>query len=115
MLDSVFIALGVVLDPLFGALGYSTGQISICGGLTVVFGVVSSLVTGVLLDKYQKYLRTLRLICWGTTLAFIASFSLFYIKSVYCLAAVAITIGVTLVPILPVGSAFAGELTFPME
>ena len=114
-LDSVFITLGVVLDPFFGALGFSTGQISIAGGCTVIAGVSVSLVSGVLLDKYRKYLRTLRIICWGATVVFALAYSIFIFKSFWFLCIIATIIGGVLVPILPVGSAFAGELTFPME
>jgi MFS family permease len=115
MVDSVFIALGVVLDPFFGALGFTTGQISIIGVLFVLSGVVSSLIFGVLLDKYRKYLATLKVICFGTTIILTACYGTFIQGNYYFVCASAILIGSIMVPMLPVGSAFAGELTFPME
>lgn len=83
--------------------------------MCVISGVISSLVTGILLDKYQKYLLTLRIICWGTTLIFVITFTIYVESNDYYLYTMCILIGTLLVPILPVGSAFGGELTFPME
>jgi MFS family permease len=115
MLDSVFIALGVVLDPFFGALGFTTGQISILGAIFVVCGVISSLIFGVMLDKYRKYLQTLKAICYGTTFMLLTCYASFLQGSIWIVGASSMLIGIIIVPILPVGSAFAGELTFPME
>lgn len=115
MLDSVFITLGVVLDPFFGALGFTTGQISIIGGIFVVSGVISSLLFGALLDKYRKYLTTLKTICFGTTFMLLSCYASFIQGSFWIVAASSMLIGTIIVPILPVGCAFAGELTFPMD
>ena len=58
---------------------------------------------------------TLRIICWGTTLALVITFSVYVEKSTAYMYTMCVLIGSLLVPILPVGSAFGGELTFPME
>ena len=50
-LDGVFIGIGVVLDPFFKALSFSTSQISALGGIFVISGVISALIIGVVLDK----------------------------------------------------------------
>ena len=50
-LDGVFISIGVVLDPFFGVLGFSSSEISALGGIFVICGVSSALVIGYVLDK----------------------------------------------------------------
>jgi len=50
-LDGVFIGIGVVLDPFFEALGFSSSEISALGGIFVICGVLSALVIGYVLDK----------------------------------------------------------------
>jgi hypothetical protein len=57
----------------------------------------------------------MRIICWGTTAVFVITFTVYIEKSDAYLYTMCALIGTLLVPILPVGSAFGGELTFPME
>lgn len=77
--------------------------------------MISSIVFGVMLDKYKKFLITFRVICFGTFIVMLSAFASFTTKNFYVVAITAIIIGILLVPFLPVGSAFAGELTFPMQ
>jgi len=114
-LGSVFFAIGIVIDPLFSAFDIGTSEIAICGALTVISGVIGCLITGAYLDKSRKYLLTLKAICWGSTLLFIAAFTIYLEKNIYFIGTICIMIGLTITPILPLGSAFAGELTFPMD
>lgn len=114
-LDAVFIAIGVVLDPFFEALGFSSTEVSILGVTVVLSGVISSLVVGALLDKYRKYLLIYRVVCFGSMLVWLACFGIFLTKNIWIVGATAIFIGGFLVPFLPVGTSFAGEITFPMQ
>ena len=114
MLYSVFLALSVILDPFFESLGVDHSQVSIIGGVFVVAGVFSSLLFGLLLDKYRKYLLITRILCFGSLIVLAGCFGTFREGSIWIIGASAIVIGILIVPILPVGISFAGELTFPM-
>jgi len=77
LLDAIFVAFGVVLDPFFEALGFNTTEISILGGSFVIAGVFSSIVAGILLDKYRKYNLILRIISFGSAIILVVSFGIF--------------------------------------
>ena len=77
LLDAIFVAFGVVLDPFFEALDFTPTEVSILGGSFVIAGVVSSIVTGILLDKYRKYNLILRIISFGSTIILASCYGLF--------------------------------------
>ena len=114
-LDGVFIGIGVVLDPFFEGLKLPSSAVSIFGGIFVVTGVMSSLVFGFLLDKYRRYLLTLRIITFGSLLAFAICYGTFSTFNIWIIGINTMLAGILIVPILPVGTAFAGEVTFPMQ
>jgi len=113
-LDGVFIGIGVVLDPFFEALGFSTTEISALGGIFVICGVISSLSVGFLLDKTMKYKLTLRVVCFGSAVLFGVGYASFATKNIYVVGANIILDGAVLVPFLPVCISYAAEVTFPM-
>lgn len=113
-LDGVFIGIGVVIDPFFGAIGFGTTTISVLGGIFVISGVLSALLVGVILDKTSKYLLTMRIICFGSTFLFAVGYVTFATENVYIVGANIIVDGMILVPFLPVCIAYAAEVTFPM-
>jgi hypothetical protein len=69
---------------------------------------------GVLLDRFKKYLLMLKLICFGSMTMLLIGYGVFSSYNLYAVAFNSMMIGALIVPILPVGCAFAGELTFPM-
>lgn len=113
-LDGVFIGIGVVLDPFFEALGFSTSEISALGGIFVICGVLSALVIGYVLDKTSKYQLTMRSICIGSTVLFAVGYASFATGNIYIVGANIILDGFALVPFLPVCISYAAEVTFPM-
>ena len=80
----------------------------------MISGVISSLIVGVLLDRFKRYLLIFSLICFGSMAMLIIGYGVFSTYNFYAVAANSMLIGALIVPILPVGCAFAGELTFPM-
>lgn len=103
------------MDPFFESLGFTSTEVSLLGGLVVISGVIASLVVGFLLDKYRKYILMFRLVCFGSTVIWLACYGIFPSENIYFVAVTTVFIGAFLVPILPVGTAFAGEITFPMQ
>lgn len=114
MLDSIFIALGVVIDPFFEALGFTSTEVSILGGVFIIAGVVNSLIFGVLLDKYRKYSLITKIISVGCFLVLASFYLVMQTGSKLFVFIISVIFGMILVPFLPVSIAFAGEITFPM-
>ena len=78
-------------------------------------GVVSSMINGVLLKRYGKYLLMLRIFCFGTTGLLLSV--MFLTPADYKLViAVSMIVGAMfLVPTIPIGIAFANEVSHPMN
>ena len=88
---------------------------SLLGSLIITVGVFTSTIVGVILNKYQKYLLMVRLSAWGTFLLLSCCVYTFYTKNLTMIAVNLVVAAVALIPIIPVGIDFAGELTFPYE
>ena len=114
MIDGVFVLFGVVIDPYLEGLGYTTTDASIVGGLVVLIGVIACIVSGLLLDKYPKYLLFTRMICFGSFVGMCGAYAIFPFTNVPMMYGFGCMVGIFLVPILPVGAAFVAELTFPL-
>jgi hypothetical protein len=108
-------AFGSSVYPLFEPLGFSTTNISTMGVFVVFFGVCSSVINGVLLKCYNKFLLMVRIQCFGTFFFLGCAVYLFQTSYLRVLALIMIIGAVFLVPVIPIGIAFAAELTFPVE
>ena len=71
MVDGCFISLSDIISQLFTDYHYSESETSMFGGITVVFGVLSSMCIGIMLQKTSRYLITIRVVCIGTFSCFI--------------------------------------------
>jgi hypothetical protein len=81
----------------------------------VVAGVVACILVGCLLDRYSKFLLSLRLVCFGAcTTALVAAF-VFPLGSILFTTINMIAAGISIVPVIPVCISFASEVTFPMQ
>ena len=112
---AIYTCLGAIINQLMAPYGYSSGQTGIAGFVFIVAGVAGSAVSGVVLDKTQKYLLTYKLLCLGTlvfALGFIWSLPS---KNLLVLCANLFLLGISLLPIIPVGFAFSVELAFPVS
>ena len=115
LVNGLFTAFGCVLGPLFEPYGFEALSISIFGALFTIVGVLSSIVFGLLLDKYHKYLLLLRIICIGTTISMGAAVFIVPTNSKWFVGLNMIVAGIFIVPMIPLGISFACELTFPMD
>jgi MFS family permease len=113
-LFAIYIALATVINPLLQPFGYDDGVIAELGACFIVAGVLSTLVTGILLDKSKKYLLTLRVITIASCLSAIASYFILPLSNNLLCFVVITLIGLCLVPIMSIGFAFATELTHPI-
>ena len=77
-------------------------------------GVISCMVVGVLLDRFNKFLLTLRVVCFGTTVVAMICTGVFPMNKVKITSGLMVLAGLILLPIIPVCISFASEVTFPM-
>jgi hypothetical protein len=104
------INISVLLTPTFTQV-----EVSLIGAVVILVGVFTSIIVGVILNKYQKYLLMSRLSAWGTFILLAVCTYTFYTKDRILIAVNLIITAIALIPIIPVGIDFAGELTFPYE
>jgi len=114
LVDGSFIAFGSVLGPLFAGIFTPSYTSIICGATTVV-GLIMSFCSGILIQRKQKFRAMMRFSCIGTALVGSSLTYLLTTKKTYLIAGNVIMIGMVIVPIIPVGINFSGELTFPIE
>jgi hypothetical protein len=83
--------------------------------VTVIAGVMSSMVAGALIQRYHKYRLMLRLSCWGTALFLILSVFTFPTRDMAYVLPNVLAVGLFIVPVIPISMNFSQEITFPME
>jgi sugar phosphate permease len=110
----VYLSLGALLSPIFEPYGYSNTEISMLGVEFIISGVISCMVVGCLLDRYSKFLVTLRVVCWGSTVVAMVCTGLFPLNKIKVTTGLMVLAGIILLPIIPVCISFASEVTFPM-
>lgn len=121
MLYGAFVSLPIELAPIFSfyveADGvtplYSDTVVAIYGMAVSILGIFSSVIAAVLLQKYQRFSLSLKLICGTTFVCGISSMITIPIGNIWITGITIIILGIGLVPISPVGMNFASELTFP--
>jgi len=85
------------------------------GGLFTIFGMISSIIAGILLDKYTCYLKLYRAICIGTAITFLIMLVTYPSGNAWLVGANMAVSGVAVAPMMNVGISFAAELTFPLS
>ena len=115
MLYGVYTCLGAIINNLVEPFGYTSVDSSIFGATFIFFGLCGSFVASSILDKTQKYLKTLRIVCWGSFLFSSLIFITLPSKSVYWLDLNIAILGIFILPIIPVGFSFSVELTYPVS
>jgi hypothetical protein len=114
MLQGGFIAFGINISILLTPT-FTQVQVSLIGALIITVGVFTSMIAGVILNKFHKYLLMVRLSAWGTFILLSLCTYSFYTGDRRLIAANLVVTAIALIPIIPVGIDFAGELSFPYE
>jgi hypothetical protein len=78
-------------------------------------GVVASMVAGIVLNKYHKYLLMVRLAAFGTAIILGLALFTYGTKNVDLISVNMIAGACCMVPIIPVSIDFSAELTFPQD
>ena len=123
MMYGVYTTLGAIINNLVEPKGYTASDSSIFGASFILSGLVGSFVFSALLDKYQRYLLQLRVICFGVLFLYFFTFKTLQDKdeanqgqtNVILLSVNIACIGFILLPIIPLGYSFSIELTYPVS
>ena len=114
LVDGSFIAFGSVLGLLFAGI-YSTSKTSVVCGITTLLGIGMSFVSGVIIQRKKKFRLMMRLSCIGTTIVLSIGAVIWGPNHDLVLTIAVLSLGMVIVPIIPVGINFSAELTFPVE
>jgi len=114
LLQGGFLAFGININQLLSP-PFNDVELSGLGSLIILVGVVTSVVTGFVLNKWHKYVLMVRLSAFGSLIMLGISIYAVYIDNALFIAVSLILAAVALIPIIPVGIDFASELTFPYE
>lgn len=68
LMQGSFLAFGTNINQLFTPVGFLEVDISILGCGVILMGVVASMVAGIILNKYHKYLYMIRSAAFGTSI-----------------------------------------------
>ena len=113
---AVYACLGGTIDFLMANKGYHIVDTSIVGGGFIVAGVFGSGIIGVILDKYRKgYLLTLRILVFCCLVVCIPFYWTLPTGKWYILAPNAALFGLFALPLIPVGTLFCVEISFPIN
>jgi len=117
MLFGVYTTLGAIIDDISASYKYSDKEAAIFGAVFVASGVVGAFVISTFLDKYNAYLKALRLVCFGGLASgIIMKYTIAMGPEYFEYACVNIGVaGFFIVPIIPVSFGFAVELTYPVS
>ena len=102
-----------MISSLTRDFGYSGGDNGLFGSFYIISGMLGSLIAGILLDKFQKFKRTLIFAILVPILAFILTFITLPTGNVYLLALTFSLCGIGILPVSTISYSFAVELTFP--
>lgn len=114
MVDGAFISFSDIISEIFTDYGYKVADVSIFGGVTVVFGVLSSMCIGIFLQKTSKYLIVIRCVCFGTFTLLILAAAILPLGHFWPTAFTCGILGSCIVPVIPASMGLGAELTFPM-
>lgn len=114
MVDGSFISMSDIISQLFTDYHYTETDTSMFGGVTVIFGVTSSMCVGIMLQKKSNYLVAIRCVCVGTMCCFVLAAIILPLGNFWATLFTVGLLGACLVPVIPASMGLGAELTFPM-
>lgn len=115
MLYGVYTCLGAIINTLVSPYGFTSGDTSVFGATCIVSGLVGSFIVAALLDRYKKFLLTIRVLCLGSLLATSLVNYTLPSRNMWLLEVNIAFVGFFVLPIFPVGYSFSVELTYPVS
>ena len=114
-MQGVFTSFGTNIDLFFKPLGFSSSLISAMGFCMTLCGVISSLVVGFFLAKYQRYLLTARTLIASSLIIIILATLSFRTDLKGLIFINMVLLSMCTIPIIPLSIGFSAELGFPHE
>jgi hypothetical protein len=96
-------------------IGFKSYQISLQGIFLTIFGVGSSMFTGIAIKKYHRYKLLLRVYATGSFVILLILMGMFQTENVILISINLVLAACCLIPIIPVSIDFSSELTYPIE
>jgi len=114
LLFGLYTTFGNLLSVIVGPFGYTASEIAGLGVIVLIAGVFTALINGILLDKYSKYLLTVRILTFTIAVAVLLTTFVFPMKDKrgYLIAVLCLIGGVS-VSMIPTAFAFGVELSYP--
>lgn len=114
LIYSLYAGVGFVINPLFYPCGFDQFRISLIGMFVVFFGAIGAVSAGKYLDKTNRYLFTMKCVCFIATVAAFSAIFLMPTGKDWAAVIFCFLFGVGLVPIMPVCFAFGTEVSHPL-
>lgn len=110
-----YTCLGAVINDICEPYGFGSADAGMFVGIFIVSGLTGSFILSGYLDKYNAYLKILRLVCC-MSLIFSTGMVFSLDSGILWLVCINISfLGFFLLPIIPVSYSFAVELTYPVS
>jgi len=119
LINGTFITFGTCIAVVYANIkpeGFKSAGISMCGISSILSGVITAFIVGIILKRTKKNLLITRTFSFFALLIISFNLALMYFElPKYLFLVNSIFIGASLIPIVPVLINFAGEITFPQE
>ena len=112
---SIYTCLGATVDFLLEPYHYSTTDTAIVGAGFIVCGIFGAFIIGIMLDRYPKYLLLLRFCICMLFIVCIPYFWTLPSKNVWILLVNNCLFGFFALPLIPVGTLYCIEISFPIN
>ena len=112
---SIYTCLGATVDFLVHPYGYSNQDVAIVGAGFIVCGIIGCLIFGIILGFYPKYLLVIRFLVVALFIVCIPYFWTLPSKNVWLLLANNCAFGFFALPLVPIGTLFCIEISFPIN
>lgn len=113
-LYGIYTSIGAVVAELTSPYGYKPSDNSIFAATFVISGVIGSFIISIIMDKTGKYKLTLIITCLCSLFSISLAFYTLPSRNVALFTVNLILLGLSVLPIIPIGYSFSVEVTFPV-
>lgn len=111
----IYTGIGGILPWLWSPFNFGVFEVCLIACTVVFIGAFACFAMGVYLDRTNKYIAALRFVLIGTCVWMAFSAYLIPTGFFWCSIVWSVGSGLIMVPIVPIGFAFASEVTFPVS
>jgi len=111
--NGIYSAFGTIINYILDPFGYTSLDTSILGVGFILFGVTGSIIFPVLIDKYNWFVGSLKIVTVGSCLAGASFFFTLPGQNMYITMVSFTTIGFFIIPVMAITFSLALEVTYP--